>query len=212
MAFCWKHPTSKTEKVMDCSGVICIFHIDSYRAAAPRSSLHLPLPIERPGCGESWNRQLWKLENLRNSAVNWYLLGWKPEKNQPPKNIEEKAPSFAFKLWLSNAICLALKKKTRPQQSSTKLAIDQHLPADFYQESYSNVGWAVPIPPIPPILRFKLQNARRFSVLFHSGRDLIQILHLFIRLLTNVSIGLGEKTLCLLQPKNLPHLGKTSAP
>ena len=54
---------------------ICIFHIDSYRAAAPRSSLHLPLPIERPGCGESWNRQLWKLENLRNSAVNWYLLG-----------------------------------------------------------------------------------------------------------------------------------------
>ena len=96
------------------------------------------------------------------------------------------------------------KKKSRPQQSSTKLAIDQHLPADFYQESYSNVGWAVPIPPIPPILRFKLQNARRFSVLFHSGRDLIQILHLFIRLLTNVSIGLGEKTLCLLQPKNLP--------
>lgn len=117
MAFCWKHPTSKTEKVMDCSGVICIFHIDSYRAAAPRSSLHLPLPIERPGCGESWNRQLWKLENLRNSAVNWYLLGWKPEKNQPPKNIEEKAPSFAFKLWLSNAICLALKKKN---SASTK--------------------------------------------------------------------------------------------
>ena len=48
--FLLKTTNFKSEKVMEDSGVIYIFHIGSYQAAAPRSFLHLPLPIERPGC------------------------------------------------------------------------------------------------------------------------------------------------------------------
>ena len=104
MAFCWKPPTSNQKKWR--IGVICIFHIVS-------SSCSTIFFASSSANWETWVRgkqletstlKAGKSEKLYCKLISACL---KTRKNINPKNIEEKAPSFAFKFWLSNAVCLA---------------------------------------------------------------------------------------------------------
>lgn len=90
MAFCWKPPTSKSEKVMDYSGVICIFHIVS-------SGCSTIFFASSSANWETWVRGR-KRQLSEKLYCKWISAWLKTGKkiNPPEKRIEEKAASFAF--------------------------------------------------------------------------------------------------------------------
>ena len=159
MAFCWKPATSNQKKWR--IGVICIFYIIS-------SSCSTIFFASSSANWETWVRgkletstlKAGKSEKLYCKLISACL---KTRKNINPKNIEEKAPSFAFKLWLSNAVCLATFKKNtlglnKIQQSWQYINICQQI---LTRNPPPILVGLSPLS-IPPILLFKLQNARHF--------------------------------------------------